>query len=654
MHDDVGPWDSQDKFWDMVNPRDDGSCLVVDRQYAKAGTPFGVRQVQCSSQSANFACQKEDYRADDLVNKDQESDEERVRTNCDLPYCSDLEYCGVNKNFSAKTENGDYLLIKPNLLGTWKTSCGVRYLMSDKIMDWRSAMNFCCSLGMNIISVQSQEKLNCLDNILENNVVYWTSGTNGGCANQRYRWCSSEFKDFIKPSVNLRNSTLNFDKNGERANPSKKYCVILKKSETEGPILGIDLCTNMASKSVICEARVMAESHLQEIFNECKMTHRLTQRDIAKFSSSELDTFSYKMKCLMTCMAELLGLLYDSGKLWVDSIEKAMRRVKQSQVLEDFRSLMKKYPTKLFKKAADNLDALKMMVLEQNKEQAWKSTLFVNEALDRFWECTRIVQFNTSQDECFFIHNFIKCFTNETASLGKFWNMNLHNIFDSREYVYTMRKSLREIEEMVENANIFTNPDPISKAPRDNLAFVNKISYTEEFVSSKCINHYLRPKNLTDLDACTALSANFMPIAEGGNIRANIFIDKKFYSPLVAAAMCERANGSLVTAEELNTGEIFSFLDNAKESIGNPSQKGFGAVLLDEYFVDSKGEFRWCSTSAVLPQELQNIIDKNQYNLLFSSIDQYFFTFVDDDAADSQLFFCKFDSSFLSLCDLKY
>ncbi|CAB3378393.1 Hypothetical predicted protein [Cloeon dipterum] len=70
QHDDQGPWDSQDNFWQMVNPRDVGSCLVVDRQYAKPGTPFGVRQVQCFSPSANFACQKDGKSISDLVNDD--------------------------------------------------------------------------------------------------------------------------------------------------------------------------------------------------------------------------------------------------------------------------------------------------------------------------------------------------------------------------------------------------------------------------------------------------------------------------------------------------------------------------------------------------------------------------------------------------------
>ncbi|CAB3386050.1 Hypothetical predicted protein [Cloeon dipterum] len=70
MHDDVGPWDSQDSFWETVNPRDTGSCLVVDRQYAKEGAPFGVRQVQCSSPTANFACQKDNARMADFVNSE--------------------------------------------------------------------------------------------------------------------------------------------------------------------------------------------------------------------------------------------------------------------------------------------------------------------------------------------------------------------------------------------------------------------------------------------------------------------------------------------------------------------------------------------------------------------------------------------------------
>ncbi|XP_065350656.1 uncharacterized protein LOC135946374 [Cloeon dipterum] len=112
MHDDVGPWDSQDSFWDTVNPRDSGSCLVVDRQYAnKEGAPFGVRQVQCSVPIANFACQKDGKRITDFVNLEKNADMEKANTGCDLPYCAEQQLCMPSTVTPSKYENGERVLL---------------------------------------------------------------------------------------------------------------------------------------------------------------------------------------------------------------------------------------------------------------------------------------------------------------------------------------------------------------------------------------------------------------------------------------------------------------------------------------------------------------------------------------------------------------
>ncbi|XP_065336924.1 uncharacterized protein LOC135937670 [Cloeon dipterum] len=153
---------------------------------------------------------------------------------------------------------------------------------------------------MRLLSIQSIEKLNCLDNVIPNYGEYWTSGTNDGCKNNRYRWCSHEFKDFVKPDVNL-NTT--YTGNSQNAT----YCVKARNT-FEGVKLSVTDCYETLLQP-ICETRVMAESHVQEVFNECKLTHRVSQREVEKFNTSEIDRFSFKMKCLMTCMAELLGFV---------------------------------------------------------------------------------------------------------------------------------------------------------------------------------------------------------------------------------------------------------------------------------------------------------------------------------------------------------
>ncbi|CAB3381107.1 Hypothetical predicted protein [Cloeon dipterum] len=548
MHDDVGPWDSQDSFWETVNPRDSGSCLVVDRQYAKEGAPFGVRQVQCSLPIANFACQKDNTIFFDLVNSVEYTYSSgptiKYVDACDFPICSDQPFCSSGVPNPAKYENGERVLLKLSMFeGKWKTSCGVRYFIYDYIVTWSEAINLCCTMGMRLVSVQSYEKLVCLGSFLEENTGYWTSGTNSGCKNNRFRWCSTEFKDFIKQNENFNES---LPANLYQSGGINKYCVKVQNLKMGEAILKVENCYERMN--VICE-------------------------------------------CFATCLAELLELMYDGSKFWEERIEKLLSTQKTSQVYEDFRSISNKFSLSLLKKGADNLDTLKMIKNEQNKEQAWKSTLFVNEALDRFRECNQKMKvYNSKGDECSFIHEFIKCFTNGSALLDKFWNKNWHDKFDPRDY-----------SQMVAVNDYLTVKYGVQNSPDSNLRrfayVVNKISFAEEVISSHCTYKYLKPKNLTLEDACLSREKYFIPTPVENVFMYNIVDKEKRYPPLVAASKCARANGSLVTVTESNIASmkiLNNFLRNATKSES-------GSVLLDETYMISGNVTRWCSTSEELP-----------------------------------------------------
>ncbi|CAB3380486.1 Hypothetical predicted protein [Cloeon dipterum] len=685
-YDDLGPWDSQGKFWSMLNPRDTGSCLAIDRQYTIEGAPFGVRQVQCSSPSGNFACQKEG-KVDSIVNGEKTTSEDRTKNNCRQPVCPDLKYCQFDKTHTATYENQEQILFKPNLLGEWKTACGVRYLISKDLMTWDLALDYCCSLGMRLLTVQSVEKLSCLDGVLSDDESnYWTSGTNGGCPNQRYRWCSPEIKDFIKPSLNLDQTTLNFepDKPLDRlpAFMTSRLCVVAKKSPTLGPIFGVHMC--YMAKKAVCEGRVQAESHLQEVFNECKATHRVSQRDLEKFNTVPLDSFSYRMKCLSTCIAEILGLIYESGRFSRDVAERSISRVKDPRALEDFSAVMKQYPLSMFKKAADNLDALKMLLTEQSKQETWKATFFVNNALDKFWECAPAdAQRSEIQDECSFVHNFMKCYTNGTTALEKFWTRNLDNVFDPREYALTTLTSIMETADninkqgstsdfqsdisLIRSPLAFLSTEDIRRSQKI-MRYVNTLSMTDEYTSSKCSFKLLRPKNLTSLDACLEIDKYLEPTPFEDVLKSKALDLTKRYPPAVAAAICQRANGSLVTTDYPFIANLSSIAQNeskyysaavADNLLNNAAMKlaesSIRFVLLDEIYEDSQGVYRWCDTSKVVPNEVSSSpffsTTKATFYDASSTFNKYPQQFASDVFSNSALFFCKFDKSFLAYCN---
>ncbi|XP_065344318.1 uncharacterized protein LOC135942233 [Cloeon dipterum] len=665
QHDDQGPWDSQDNFWQMVNPRDVGSCLVVDRQYAKSGTPFGVRQVQCSRPSANFACQKDGKNIADLVNDDKMTAAQGEERACNLPLCPNAMYCDMNLdassgNFYLQIQYSlkyasERVLLKPYLLGEWKTACGVRFLTTTREMSWKESFDYCCRLGMRLLTVQSVEKLSCLSEILEANtdedggysdLTFWTSGINNGCENQRYRWCSSEVKDFVKPSVNLRNETINFISLSnvfyQPVEPSE-YCVIVKNSKKEGPILGIDTCDT--NRKAICEARVMDDSHLQEVFNECKLTHRVTKRDIEKFNSTEVKSFSYKMKCFATCIAELLGFLYEGGKFWTDTVERELVKVKVAGAAsQEFAAIMSKYSVNFFKKATDNMNALNMLIVEQMKEDAWKSTLLVNEAQDKFWECNELVKFDSSHDECHFIHDFLKCFTNNSDSLTKFWNRDLQNVAQRTDYAALVGKPLSELQ---------------GQDPRNFTEVVDPISYTEEIISSRCTIRHLRAKNLTLNQSCYEIYSNFEP-TEIENVLLVKPVFGQLYSHADAAAMCHRANGSLPTYEsQQDMRVLISIVENnftryVSTSAYDEFYRSRMEMPLDEVYKDSAGVLRWCSTSGTVTTACNALSKTDEPSLGYAIEDEYRKLKCEShdlkDLVPLPLIFCSFDKTQLSMC----
>ncbi|XP_065353033.1 uncharacterized protein LOC135947953 [Cloeon dipterum] len=534
-------------------------------------------------------------------------------------------------------------------------------------MPWSRAHHICCSLGMRLISVQSYEKLICLDSILgEEQYGYWTSGTNMNCSNQRYRWCSPEFRDFIKPSLNLDNSTTNFQLYFPYPPGStSKLCVVLKKSPTLGPILTVDSC-EMSFRKPICEGRVKAQSHLQEVFNECKATHRVTQRDIEKFNNTDIERSSFKMKCFSSCIAELLGLVYDNGAFWEDEVEKAIKKVKDPRALEDFRSLMKKYPASLFKKASDNLNALRMMLIEQNKEETWKSTLFINMALEKFSECNTIVRSN-KEVECSYVYSFLKCFTNGSTSLEKFWNRDLHNLFDSREYALTISQMPSDFMTMEHLSNYYYENYGVTKNNdylrlQQYIEYVDSQSFSEEFTGSMCTFELLRPKNLTLNDACLTKEKYFESITGFDDIlkRKTLEVTQSFYHPMAAAAICHEANGSLITSADFSHVSILTNItSNAmqlfimKGGMEVMQPKGTSNILMDEIYKDSKGMIRWCSTSAEAPNDVSEFLVANSINLvcLYEDYRAKLVLYpVTSMGSTVVTFFCKFDKSFLALC----
>ncbi|XP_065335259.1 macrophage mannose receptor 1-like [Cloeon dipterum] len=87
----------------------------------------------------------------------------------------------------------------PESLGSLQIIKGQMYAISKVKKTFKEAAEACCSIDMRLISIENKAKGNMLEDYLEINEQYWTSGSDLGCEG-KFGWCSQggvEFGDNI-------------------------------------------------------------------------------------------------------------------------------------------------------------------------------------------------------------------------------------------------------------------------------------------------------------------------------------------------------------------------------------------------------------------------------------------------------------------------
>ncbi|KAF4523761.1 hypothetical protein B566_EDAN010261 [Ephemera danica] len=103
-----------------------------------------------------------------------------------VPVCAPLK----PKDFSLFTMNG--ALKTPLNHGTLSTACNKDYMLSKNSMACSAALQFCGSLGMTLLVVDSVRDLDCLKNAMPvlGNTDVWTAAADISCS-RRFQWCGS-------------------------------------------------------------------------------------------------------------------------------------------------------------------------------------------------------------------------------------------------------------------------------------------------------------------------------------------------------------------------------------------------------------------------------------------------------------------------------
>ncbi|CAB3368443.1 Hypothetical predicted protein [Cloeon dipterum] len=166
---------------------------------------------------------------------------------------------------------------------------------------WSDAISFCCTIGMKLLSMDTNFKHSALSVALGNGKTlvskYWTSGTDYGC-DGAFGWCTVN-KLFREPVWAP----------GE-PQPGK-HCVAVDFSGGNATLIAADCSTNLR---FICEARdaIKSTSRAKGIQDECAAIFNITETELDSIFNST--SFDVKIKCFLKCLGESGGVVFN-GRL---------------------------------------------------------------------------------------------------------------------------------------------------------------------------------------------------------------------------------------------------------------------------------------------------------------------------------------------------
>ncbi|XP_065345699.1 uncharacterized protein LOC135943178 [Cloeon dipterum] len=196
-----------------------------------------------------------------------------------------------------------------NSTGTIMTdrSCDYKYIFACK-GNWTTATRQCCSIGMNLASIESAGKLGCFSKIVEKFGTesygdFWLSGTDLGCPSD-FWWCS------------LNRGIINSELKWKTGHPKSGLDCIYLESRNGSVLLASADCTE--EKKYLCEARKKATVQ-KGTQGECAEIWNITPQEIdllmnATLLLSPTTTISLDLKCFLKCMGVEFGM-FDLGML---------------------------------------------------------------------------------------------------------------------------------------------------------------------------------------------------------------------------------------------------------------------------------------------------------------------------------------------------
>ncbi|XP_065334629.1 uncharacterized protein LOC135935926 [Cloeon dipterum] len=289
--------------------KEGGSCVAVSVRDSIAKTVTGIglasKTMLCNSKLL-MACE----------GPVQTFDVREKITSCDLPKCTGIPDCVMDDSkFLTRPAR---VLLDTQTYGVWDIACDMSFLpFRNELGTWDEAYKRCCSLGMDLMSIQNPSKQNCmfkspsikdednLEKILFKGHI-WTSGRDVEACRGKLRWCNGYLNDYLKKDIVW--------KKGVDPKSANNSCVYIDFDVSDVPSLGLADCSE--KKQIVCEAPLGVGYRSQMHLFFCRNSFRVRTSEANKiWNTGDMSQAGYGFKKMVQCLAEYLGLVYDSTKI---------------------------------------------------------------------------------------------------------------------------------------------------------------------------------------------------------------------------------------------------------------------------------------------------------------------------------------------------
>ncbi|XP_065334627.1 uncharacterized protein LOC135935924 [Cloeon dipterum] len=247
----------------------------------------------------------------------------------------------------------------------------------------------------------------------------WTAGRDIDSCRGKLRWCTGYLNDYLKNDLNW--------KKGHDPRFANNSCVYIDFGDPVEPSLALADCSE--KKKIICEAPMGVGFKSQMHYQPCRRNFRVKESDAEKiWNTGDLNRTSFAAKKMIQCLAEHIGLVYNSTKINTRVYLGMMSRINHPLNIDALDQVMDSY-TAWFQSFPNQYAGIKSKIfyfdMMKDLQNEFYSTHFdfAAEMIIKLDECRRTKITNEET----FAFDFLVCVL-QAKVLDRFWRFYEFNL----------------------------------------------------------------------------------------------------------------------------------------------------------------------------------------------------------------------------------